>query len=156
MTNISRSKGNQAIKFGRLLEYSIWNNFLVKLYTKCAGKTIPRPLSKNQNWAYLWIKSVKFYTVCFNCMSGWGLSKCIESKLRSTCFYHIQIIFKKIKRGLELVSQFWFSAWFLRIFFSCYITWPNFIAWFSLLYQRLGNVSCNCLLTRLWRHKFWS
>ena len=45
--NISRSKGNQAMKFGQLIEYDMRNIFVEKLYTKCAGETIPRPLSKN-------------------------------------------------------------------------------------------------------------
>ena len=39
-----RSKGNQGIKFGRLIEYNIRNIFL---HTKCSRQTIPRPLFKN-------------------------------------------------------------------------------------------------------------
>ena len=46
LSNISRSKSNQAMKFGQLIEYNIRNTFLEKLYTKCAGETIPRPLPK--------------------------------------------------------------------------------------------------------------
>ena len=46
LVNISRSKGNQAVKFGQLIEYQMMNIFVEKLYTKCAGETIPRPLSK--------------------------------------------------------------------------------------------------------------
>ena len=45
--HISRNKDNQTIKFGRLLEYSMRNIFLEKLYTKYEGETIPRPFSKN-------------------------------------------------------------------------------------------------------------
>ena len=44
LPNISRSKGNQAIKFGQLIEYNMNNIFIEKSYTKCAGET--RPLSK--------------------------------------------------------------------------------------------------------------
>ena len=47
LPNISRSKGNQAMKFGQLIEYNMKNIFVEKSYTKCAGETIPRPLSKN-------------------------------------------------------------------------------------------------------------
>ena len=43
---ISRTKGNQAIKFGQLIEYNMRNISVEKSYTKCAGETIPRPLSK--------------------------------------------------------------------------------------------------------------
>ena len=45
-TNISRSKGNQAMKFGQLIEYNMRNTFLEKSYTKCGRETIPRPFSK--------------------------------------------------------------------------------------------------------------
>ena len=43
---ISRSKGNQAMKFGQSTEYNMRNIFVKKSYTKCAGETIPRPLCK--------------------------------------------------------------------------------------------------------------
>ena len=46
-TNISRSKGNQAMKYGQLIEYSMINIFLEKSYTKCGRETIPSPFSKN-------------------------------------------------------------------------------------------------------------
>ena len=36
------------------------------------------------------------------------------------------------------------------------INWPGFIVWLSLLRKILGNMYCNCLLTRLWRHEFWN
>ena len=41
--NISRSIGNQAMKFGQLIEYNMRNNSVEKSYAKCAGETIPRP-----------------------------------------------------------------------------------------------------------------
>ena len=34
------------MKFGQLIEYNMRNIFVVKSYTKYAGETIPRPLSK--------------------------------------------------------------------------------------------------------------
>ena len=34
------------MKFVQLIEYNIRNIFVEKSYTKCAGETIPRPLSK--------------------------------------------------------------------------------------------------------------
>ena len=45
LLNISRSKGNQATKFGQLIEYNM-KDFLEKSYTKCGGETIFRPFSK--------------------------------------------------------------------------------------------------------------
>ena len=47
LRSISRSKGNQAVKFGQLIEYNMRNIFLEKSYTKCGGETIPRSFSKN-------------------------------------------------------------------------------------------------------------
>ena len=46
VSNISRSKGNQTMKFGQLIEYNVTNIFLEKLYTKCGGETSPRNFSE--------------------------------------------------------------------------------------------------------------
>ena len=46
LPNMSRSKDNQTMKFGQLIEYNMRNIFVEKSYTKCGGETIPRPLSK--------------------------------------------------------------------------------------------------------------
>ena len=42
LPNKSRRKGNQAMKFGQLLEYNMKNVFPEKLYTKCGRETSPR------------------------------------------------------------------------------------------------------------------
>ena len=44
--NISRSKGNQKMKFGLLIECNMRNSFVEKTYTKCGGETNPRPISE--------------------------------------------------------------------------------------------------------------
>ena len=41
LPDISRSKGNRAMKFGQLMEYNMRNIFAKKSYTKGAGETIP-------------------------------------------------------------------------------------------------------------------
>ena len=46
LTNISRSKNNQALTFGQLIKYNMRNIFLNKSCTKYAGETIPSPFSK--------------------------------------------------------------------------------------------------------------
>ena len=45
-------------------------HFSWKIIHKIWWKTIPRPFSKNQNWAYLWINSaiIQFYITCFYCI----------------------------------------------------------------------------------------
>ena len=61
LPNISRSKGNQAMKFGQLIEYNMRNIFVEKSYTKCDRETSPRPLSKKLKFSIdLWINNVKF------------------------------------------------------------------------------------------------
>ena len=42
LPNISKSKGNQAMKFGQFIEYNMRHIFLEKSYTKCGGETSPR------------------------------------------------------------------------------------------------------------------
>ena len=46
LPNISRRKGNEAMKFGKLLEYNMRNIFLEKPYTQCGEENFPRPFSK--------------------------------------------------------------------------------------------------------------
>ena len=44
LSNISRSKGNQAMKFGQLIKHNMKNIFFEKSCTKCGGETIVRPV----------------------------------------------------------------------------------------------------------------
>ena len=46
LSNISRNKGNQTMKFGQMIEYNMKNIFLQKSYTKCGGETSRRPFSE--------------------------------------------------------------------------------------------------------------
>ena len=45
--NILRSKGNQIVKFGRLIEHNMRNILRKKSYIECDEKTSPRPLPEN-------------------------------------------------------------------------------------------------------------
>ena len=45
LTNISRRKYDQTMKFGHLIEYNMRNIFLEKLYRKCGGEAISRHIS---------------------------------------------------------------------------------------------------------------
>ena len=110
-------------------------------------KLFPDPFLKNQNWAYIRIISLKFYTVSFNCMTSWGLSSCISwvdlYKLKADHLLLPQIkLKKKTKRGPELVSFSHFLHDFWRkIFLLLYsINWTNFIIWLPLLLVILGNI----------------
>ena len=46
LLNISRSKDNQTMKFGHLIECNMRNILVEKSYTKCDGETSPRPFSE--------------------------------------------------------------------------------------------------------------
>ena len=49
LPDFARSKDNQAMKFGQLIENNMRNMSVEKSCIKCVGETILRPLSKNQN-----------------------------------------------------------------------------------------------------------
>ena len=49
LPNIWRSKGNQTIKFGELIDYDMRNIFLEKSFRKCGGETSPRSFSEKLN-----------------------------------------------------------------------------------------------------------
>ena len=70
LSNISRTKGNQAIKFRQSIEKNTRNIFLEKSYTNCGAETVPRTFAKKQNLEYLWNMRLRFQTVCFYCMSS--------------------------------------------------------------------------------------
>ena len=46
LSNISRRKDNQTLKFGQLMEHNMRKIFLEKSYIKGGRETIPRPFSK--------------------------------------------------------------------------------------------------------------
>ena len=99
LPNISRSKVNQIIKFGQLIE-----TFFLKNYTQnVLEKLFPDPVLKSRNWAYLWANSLKF---CFHCVPSWRPSKYMIEDHESFAEYlllpYIKL-FQKTKRGLELV-----------------------------------------------------
>ena len=52
--NISKSKENQAMKFGQLIEYNMRNIFSLKNHAQnVVEKLVSDPFLKNQNSAYL-------------------------------------------------------------------------------------------------------
>ena len=47
LSNISRSKGNQTMKFGKLIEWNIRNIFLKRSWKIVVEKLVPDPSMKN-------------------------------------------------------------------------------------------------------------
>ena len=62
---MSRSKDNQKMKFGQLIEYSMGNIFLEKSYTKCGAENSPRPFYKKSKMNISLISCLKCCKVCF-------------------------------------------------------------------------------------------
>ena len=59
LSNITRSKGNQTMKFDQLIECNMRNIFLGKSYTKCGGEASPRPFYKKSKLIISLDQSVK-------------------------------------------------------------------------------------------------
>ena len=62
---ISRSKNNQTMKFGQLIEYNMRNIFLEKSSTEYGGETSPRPFSEKLRLSVSLYQKSKVYTVLF-------------------------------------------------------------------------------------------
>ena len=77
------------MKFGQLIEHNMRSIFLKNHMQNVVEKLFPDPFLKKEIWVYLWINSLKFYTVSFYCMLIWGQSKYSETKLQTICFYLI-------------------------------------------------------------------
>ena len=95
----------KAIRQWNLISYyNMGNIFLEKSYTKCSGETSSRRFSERLK---LKIFLDKYSKICFYCIPTWGLSKYIEIKPQTSCFYLILSFFKKIKRsGTSLPASF--------------------------------------------------
>ena len=86
------------MKFGQLLKYNMRAILVEKSYTKYADETIPRPLSKNQNWTYLWINSVKSLFLLYANL------RTIDTQLNQAAGHSLLPdikLFQKTKSGLE-------------------------------------------------------
>ena len=126
---------------------NLWRRSLLKqqLQSTCCPVS-QDPFLKSRNWANIWINSLNFHTACFSCIQSLGLSKYIENKLQTTCFYLISSLKKNKKVGYVTNLTASFTATFKekKLFLLCYINWPSFIAWLSLLCEIWSNM---CIVT---------
>ena len=117
LSDISRSKGNQSMKFGQLIEHNMRKILFEKSCTSCKGETSPRPFRKQSELSI-----------------SLGQQVSSSEMLESSFLLHIQVdVYQKIlklkywplvftlnkaslkrKRGLELVSLPCFLHGFLR------------------------------------------
>ena len=91
------------MKFGQLIEYNMRNIFVEKSYTKCAGETIPRHLSKKSKLSISLDQKCKDLKSLFLLCANLRAMENSEIKLQTACLPNIKP-FKKAKSGLELVS----------------------------------------------------
>ena len=124
--NISRINDIEKMKYGCLIEYNMRNFFLEKSYTKC-----------DQNWTYLGINNLEFYTVF--------LILYIENILKLSCkppaFTSNKALLKNEKRsGTSLPASFSAQFFFKKIMSLYSFNWPNCIVWLPLLCGILDNM----------------
>ena len=94
--------------FGQLIEYNT-NIFVEKPYTKCAGKTIPRPLSKKSKLS-ISLDPVRFWIqisvpACANQPSGFS----IRGKFTQNGLFQTISGLKNIKNELRSIACSWGS-----------------------------------------------
>ena len=104
LLNISRTKGNQTIKFGQLIKYNIRNIFLENHTQNVAEKLFPDPFLKNEKRSCFWINRLKFYTVFFIVCQVEGHRNILKESRRPLDFISYKAFLKKTKRGVELIS----------------------------------------------------
>ena len=89
LPNISRNKRNQTMKIGQLIEHNMRNIFVEKLYTKCDGKTILRPFSKNSKLRISLDQYSRVLSCLFLLHDKLTAIKYFETKPQTACFYLI-------------------------------------------------------------------
>ena len=93
---ISKSKGNQTMKFSLLIECNMKNIFLEKSYTKCGGETSPRPFSEKLKLSIsLDQQSKVLYSLFLLYVQVEGCRNILKLSCRPTCFYLILSFFIK-------------------------------------------------------------
>ena len=139
--NILRSKGGQVTKFCQLIKYNKRSIFLENHTQNVVKKLSPDPLLKNENWAYLLINYLKFFTDCFYHMPSWGYQNTLRLSSKPLAISSYKAFLKNKQRsGICLPVSI--SAWFLKKkFLLLYsITWSNFIVCLSLPREILRNM----------------
>ena len=151
MSNISRSKDNQTMKFGQLIECNMRNIFLEKSYTKCGGETSPRHFSDKikidhisgylRNLVSVLIKFGKRQTSVFTLTKdqSWIISEIlIASKIwkqdANEHIYHLKMfstnntfLLQAILFSRTVMLKFIMNIW-RKKFFICFITLLYWVA----------------------------
>ena len=155
MLNISRSKGNQTMKFGQLLEYNMRNSFCWKILPKIRWRIY------SQTYFYkIEIENISgsMAKVLYSSFLLCANLKSIEIKWNQAGHHlhlpYIKLSPKKIRSGTSLLNSFSASFWKknISLVISYQLTKFHCLVAFN-WWDIKQYVYCNCLLTRLWRHK---
>ena len=130
------------MKLNQWIEYNKRNIFLQKLCRKWGWETSSRPLLIFKKFS-IWGKSI-WFAAWFHYISRALNLQYSENKLHKTSNYWSRDMFNFNfpGKGLGLVFSPHFAYDILRkMFLMLYsFNWPNFIAWFPLLLNILGNI----------------
>ena len=131
-------------EFGELIEFKMWNIFLKNYTQNVVEKLFLDPFLKNRNRAYLWINSLKFYTVFFFIVcQAEGYLKALKLRCRPHAFTTLKAFCENKKKcGNNLPASFY--VWILK---------KNILLTDKALFFCQIPLS---LLTSLWRQKFWN
>ena len=115
-----------------------WETFSMKNQKQhVAEKMFSRPSSKNQNWAFLWIDSLKCCEFIFILCPTWGPPKYIK-----TVYFILYKAFAKKKKMSGTSLPVLFSPWFLNKSITAFTFFSflfNFIFCVPLLREILDN-----------------
>ena len=145
LPNISKSKGNQTVKFGELKQYNMRNIFLEKSYSKYGEETILRLVFKKVKIEHISGSIFEsFIQFVFIVCQVEGFRNILKLSCRAIAFTSYKAFFKETKRGLEILflSHFLYELWRKLFLLLHCINWPNFIVWLPLLPEILDNM-CN-------------
>ena len=141
--NISRSKGNQKLKFVQLIQYDMKNIFLH--HTECGGEASPRSFQKKSK---LSISLNQQSEILYSLHLLYVQVEVYQHISKLRCWPPSHLYFEKQKEVWNCLPAS-LSAWVLKKkkFLTLYfINWPNCIVLLLLLLE----VSCNMCIVIIW------
>ena len=147
MPDISRSKGNQTIKFGQSIEFNTSNTFVEKSYTRCGRETIPKHFSNKLKLSLslyqLFYSFIQFVFTVRSDKCYWNIVKPSHRPLT----FILPYFFKKQRLELVSLPHFLRDFWSKIIFLLYFINWPmsNFHHRVAFNSGDIGQyMHCNC------------
>ena len=136
-----------------------WETFFLKYHAQNMVKELfPDPFLINQNWAYLWIISLKFTQLVFIVCQVEGHRNILKVSCSSFGFTSYKAFLESKERSGTSVAGSFFALFlnkYISLIIFYYLTKLHclvpFTSWDIGQYMHY-----NYLLTRSWRHKFWS